>query len=703
MKILLKRSDTTGSIPSGNQLMYGELAVNTADGKLFTKTTDGSVVQLGTVTQSPSLPVGTIVPAINNAFQVTDYLPCTGGTYSKTSYSGLAALLGDSYQRSGTHSYINASTQAMTYVSGIFTVYPNTSLVRYANESNLNTWTNANLGVVKIWTGVEFIRNSGILCGVTSTDSTIIRSSTSGTSWTVPTTTGMVSYNHTAACSGNNKACVVTNGPTSLTTTDGSIFDIGTMPSGISRNWQGVAWNGSVFCAVAYGTNIAATSSNGLSWIQQSLPATGNWAAIAWNGSVFCTVSAGSNVAATSTDGSGWTLRSMSATGNWTGIGYHSGVGKFLAVSSNQTGCLSSDGISWTNTTLPLSGTVGYKNVVSDGNQYMVGVTTFNGPIVVTSPDGVTWTERAYAANPNRYGVLDYRPTGVWACTVSTNGALWSTNSGISWTVATIGVNIQKSYVVWTGSAFLYGCNSPSLNTSTTGSGNFITTTTGFNPAFVASTTNNSDIVAINTNGRLVSRSTNTGLTWNNYGLPQSASWSGVAYGSGTYCAVATGTTAAYSYDGTGWYQSTLPTGQLWSAVCYSANKFIAVANGSNIAAASYDGVNWFKFTLPANYAWKTIKAASDGTTVIIPTNNTVMATASDGLSYKIYNVLTSTISPTTFVFGSGNTRIIVAGTSTEANSIVRDTGNFTVPYIYDILGNYVSGISLSQKFYIKT
>jgi hypothetical protein len=40
-------SSTTGAIPSAASLVAGELAVNTADGKLFTKIDSGSVVQIG--------------------------------------------------------------------------------------------------------------------------------------------------------------------------------------------------------------------------------------------------------------------------------------------------------------------------------------------------------------------------------------------------------------------------------------------------------------------------------------------------------------------------------------------------------------------------------------------------------------------------------------------------------------------------------
>lgn len=46
--ILHKRSTTTGVTPAANTLTPGELAINTADGKVFTKKNDGTVISLVT-------------------------------------------------------------------------------------------------------------------------------------------------------------------------------------------------------------------------------------------------------------------------------------------------------------------------------------------------------------------------------------------------------------------------------------------------------------------------------------------------------------------------------------------------------------------------------------------------------------------------------------------------------------------------------
>lgn len=46
-RILHKRSSTTGVVPSATEIDLGEMAVNTADGKVFIKKTNGTVVEVG--------------------------------------------------------------------------------------------------------------------------------------------------------------------------------------------------------------------------------------------------------------------------------------------------------------------------------------------------------------------------------------------------------------------------------------------------------------------------------------------------------------------------------------------------------------------------------------------------------------------------------------------------------------------------------
>ena len=63
-KVITKKSTVAGKVPVPADLDIGELAVNTADKKLYTKHNDNAVVQIGTtITISSTAPAS---PAVND-------------------------------------------------------------------------------------------------------------------------------------------------------------------------------------------------------------------------------------------------------------------------------------------------------------------------------------------------------------------------------------------------------------------------------------------------------------------------------------------------------------------------------------------------------------------------------------------------------------------------------------------------------------
>jgi hypothetical protein len=85
--VQLRRSSTAGAIPTAAQIVSGELAVNDADGKLFLKKADGTVLQIpgfpttwnsaasynidmGSMNVSGSQPVISFVMAANVVFDL---------------------------------------------------------------------------------------------------------------------------------------------------------------------------------------------------------------------------------------------------------------------------------------------------------------------------------------------------------------------------------------------------------------------------------------------------------------------------------------------------------------------------------------------------------------------------------------------------------------------------------------------------------
>jgi hypothetical protein len=84
--------------------------------------------------------------------------------------------------------------------------------------------------------------------------------------------------------------------------------------------------------------------------------------------------------------------------------------------------------------------------------------------------------------------------------------------------------------------------------------------------------------------------------------MPSNAAWSSIAYGNGTFVAIATGTNkAAYSTNfGASWTASTLPASKTWVGISYGTGIFVVVASDGT-SAWSTNGITWQSATLPQN------------------------------------------------------------------------------------------------------
>ena len=112
--IKIKRSETPSQIPGAGSLQAGELAMNITDGKFFTKTSGGSVVEIGgagsvtlqDVTDNAAVTTNDIVlngsrlvfeGALENAFEtfLTVAEPTADRTITLPNQSGTVAMDGD--------------------------------------------------------------------------------------------------------------------------------------------------------------------------------------------------------------------------------------------------------------------------------------------------------------------------------------------------------------------------------------------------------------------------------------------------------------------------------------------------------------------------------------------------------------------------------------------------------------------------------
>ena len=221
--------------------------------------------------------------------------------------------------------------------------------------------------------------------------------------------------------------------------------DIGTMPS--ASQWSSIAWNGEVFCAVAFGTAKAATSPDGITWTERTLPSSADWSAVAWNGVVFCAIAFNTSTAATSPDGITWTARSMPSSSTWWALAWNGSV--FCAITDSAAtakAATSPDGITWTARTLPATGA--WRSIAWNGTLFCA--VAAHG--AATSPDGITWTARTLPSTDNWESIAW---SGREFCIVcSTNSKAATSPDGITWTARTMPSAAAWRSVAWNGSVF---------------------------------------------------------------------------------------------------------------------------------------------------------------------------------------------------------------------------------------------------------
>lgn len=193
-----------------------------------------------------------------------------------------------------------------------------------ANGSNASatspdgiTWTAGTLPAndswgALVWDGTKYLLYPSTLSGAYYT-------SVDGANWTSANYTGTSFAIVSSMVWNGSQLCVI--GQTGgieypYVSTDGANWTRGTMPAN-ATGWYGLAWNGSVFCAVRSNSNQAAISANGLVWTSANMPSKESWKAITWNGVAFCAVTSSvptGAAGATSANGVTWVARTMNNT-----------------------------------------------------------------------------------------------------------------------------------------------------------------------------------------------------------------------------------------------------------------------------------------------------------------------------------------------------------------------------------------------------
>lgn len=306
----------------------------------------------------------------------------------------------------------------------------------------------------------------------------------------------------------------------------------------LSPDWSSVAFGNSTYVAVSRtASNIAATSSDGITWTTRTLPFVANWNSVCYGATsaLFVAVCSdaipgsgfliGSKFCATSPDGITWTRRSMPTNQSWNSVA--SDGTTFVAVGSAADGTTttqgvttaaasSTNGLTWVAATMATS--QAWNAVAFGGGRY---VAVGNGTATNYDADGAgTWTNGATVPNVNNIALVY-------------NGTIWMVISGSStanhnkadpttgaFTVGGVLPNSTGRGVAWDGTNFVVVSTTNSTQTARSTNGVAWTTTTltttqiGSWNAVVA---NGTTLVAVSSSGNLRSyamTSTDSGTTW---------------------------------------------------------------------------------------------------------------------------------------------------------------------------------------------
>lgn len=161
----------------------------------------------------------------------------------------------------------------------------------------------------------------------------------------------------------------------------------------------------------------------------------GAFVAVGWGGTILTSPGRGSQ------RGLVWTSRSSGTSMFLSGVAY--GKGTFVAIGLKVV-LTSPDGVTWTNRTPSFHEYNGYSLLgVSYGNNTFVAIGT--GGTVLTSPDGATWTVQIKGTGLNPSGVVDddlgsvAYGNGTFVA-VGINGTIATSPDGAAWTVRPSGV-----------------------------------------------------------------------------------------------------------------------------------------------------------------------------------------------------------------------------------------------------------------------
>ncbi len=251
---------------------------------------------------------------------------------------------------------------------------------------------------------------------------------------------GRMSYNSTS------KSWLYCNGSSWVSFTDKPVdsCEMGTwiatdLPV-IGHSWFALAYGAGRFVALSYNTsNVFITSTDGVNWIQGTLPESRSWRRVVYgNGRFIATAETWGPKALTSTDGLTWSVVDIPFNSNLIAFGNE----RFVLYSTT-TVAVSTDGINWTTAANPNTA-VSVRKIIFGAERFVAIPLAPGTHPAMTSVDGLSWTPSGMLPGgmggntiDGAYGNGMFVVTGINSGTraISVDGLTWTAHSPSSYLI----------------------------------------------------------------------------------------------------------------------------------------------------------------------------------------------------------------------------------------------------------------------------
>ena len=201
----------------------------------------------------------------------------------------------------------------------------------------------------------------------------------------------------------NNMFLAVGNSGTILTSPDGIAWT--SHPSGTTEYLKEVSYGNGIYLAAGKNGTIL-SSPDGLVWTPQSSGTLQDFSDVAFANGIFVAIGGGPGVDSiilTSADGTAWKSAASGTRANLRRVAY--GRGTFVAVGNNPTILTSPDGVVWTNASFPSACSAPYSSLRGINYANGIFVAVGNNGTLLTSPDAVLWSCQNSGTDKNLHSV----------------------------------------------------------------------------------------------------------------------------------------------------------------------------------------------------------------------------------------------------------------------------------------------------------